>query len=245
MPKFFENESRLLADNCIALGEENAHHCARVLRMKCGEAVTVCIAGVDYACVIRDIAISGVLCEVMSSEKCTAEPSVNVTLFQCLPKGDKLETVIQKAVELGVYAIQPVLSRRCVSRPDEQKSKKKTDRYRKIALSACEQSGRGRIVEVMPTISFEKAVEMLPKYDTKILFFEGGGAPLREIVSTQSAGKQIAVLIGPEGGFDRSEVELAVQNGAVAATLGARILRTETAPIAALTAVMLLSGNMD
>lgn len=244
MPKFFENIS--LDDNEIfALNEENARHCAKALRSKSGDIITVCNGGIDYECEIENISGESVNCRVLSHARCAAEPSVSLTLYQCHPKGDKLESVIQKSVELGVYEICPVLSSRCVSRPDLKKSDKKCERYRKIAKSACEQSGRGRIVDVTPLTDFENALKRAENADVKIIFYEGGGKALKNIMENAGVYESVAVLIGPEGGFSEDEVESAMSHGFIAATLGKRILRTETAPLAAISAIMLLSGNLE
>lgn len=244
MPKFFENIA--LNDNEIfTLSEENSRHCAKALRSKAGDIITVCNGGIDYECEIENISEAHVNCRVVRHEYCAAEPDISLTLYQCQPKGDKLESVIQKSVELGVYEICPVLSSRCVSRPDDKKSSKKCERYRKIAKSACEQSGRGRIVDVLPLTDYDNALKNAEKADVKILFYEGGGEPIRDILQNCGEYKSVAVLIGPEGGFSEDEVELAKSHGFAAATLGKRILRTETAPLAAISAIMLLSGNLE
>lgn len=270
MPRFFEDLPPQVGDE-FCLNAENANHCAKALRMKTGEHICVCCGGTDYDCEIAEITENSVKCRAINSHKSDTEPSVFVTLYQCLPKGDKLETVIQKSVELGVYKIQPVLSSRCISRPDDKKSAKKLERLCKIAKSACEQSGRGRIIDVCPTVSFDSAVKQAAAADLAIMFYEGGGKPLHRIFADYTGnasnnngtnstndssgtsgtngingtGGSIAVLIGPEGGFSEDEVQKAAESGIIAATLGRRILRTETAPLAALTAIMLLTGNLE
>lgn len=246
MPRFFENICKSI-DEEFMLNDENSKHCSKVLRMQCGDEITVCNGGNDYECEIVFIDNSGVTCKVKNVCQSASEPDIDVTLFQCLPKSDKLETVIQKSVELGVGHIVPVLSSRCVSRPDDKKRDKKIERYNKIAKSACEQSGRGFIVSVGDIVSFDEMAKSLKNFDLAILFYEGGGMPISELIgsSNLASGSSVAIIIGPEGGFAENEVELAEVNGAQTATLGKRILRTETAPLAALTAIMLLSGNMD
>ncbi|MGN0114371.1 MAG: 16S rRNA (uracil(1498)-N(3))-methyltransferase [Acutalibacteraceae bacterium] len=249
MPRFFEDIAPQIGDEII-LNAENANHCAKALRMTIGEHICVCSGDMDYDCAITEICADTVKCRVIESQKSQTEPSVFITLYQCLPKGDKLETVVQKSVELGVYEIKPVLSSRCISRPDDKKSLKKTERLCKIAKSACEQSGRGRIVNVSPTVSFDTAVAEAAQADLAIMFYEGGGEPLGKVFAdfscdTNGTSASIAVLIGPEGGFSETEVQLAKSSGIITATLGKRILRTETAPLAALTAIMLLTGNLE
>lgn len=240
MPHFFEK----VEGDIVALSPENARHISGALRMRVGENITICHEGRNYSCELVTVEKDEVTAKVIDCNMNYSEPDVAVTLFQCVPKGDKLELVIQKAVELGVSEIVPVLSSRCVSRPDEKKALKKTERYKKIALSACEQSGRGKVVEVKDQISFKQALQMTKDFDTTILFYEGGGKPLKEIFSEQKP-KNVCVFIGPEGGFSDEEVTALEQNGAVVATLGKRILRTETAPLAALVSIMLLTDNMN
>ena len=237
MPHFFEKVS----GEIVQFSPENSKHIIGALRMNVGEKINVCDDGTEYECELVDVQKDSAKAKVLRSYKNENEPSVNVTLFQCVPKGDKLETVIQKAVELGVAQIVPVLSSRCVSRPDEKKAKKKTERYNKIALSASEQSGRGKVVNVCEQISFAAALKQLQQFDCTILFYEGGGESLKTIINNQ---KSFAIFIGPEGGFSPEEVEVLKANGATVATLGKRILRTETAPLAALSAIMLLTDNM-
>lgn len=240
MPRFFKE----YFDEETKITGEDGRHISRSLRMRIGETLTVCdTKGTDYLCEITDIVDTDVSLKILEKTESAGEPTLKVTLFQCIPKGDKLDTVVQKTVELGVTKIVPVLSEHCVSRPDEKSMKKKCARLNKIALEAAKQCGRGIIPEVVDMISFKNCCKELEKFDASILFYELGGKPIREIMNKDI--KNIAILIGPEGGFAKSEVELALEHGATAATLGKRILRTETAPLAALTSVMLLSGNLE
>lgn len=223
---------------------EDAIHIRKSLRKSVGEVITLCDkAGVEHNCLIDRINDEGIFVHEISKSECENEPSVEITLFAALTKGDKLETVIQKSVELGVTHIVPVLTSRCVSRPDGKSAIKKQARYQKIALQAAMQSRRAIIPDVSEIITLEKASTLLSNFDTSIFFFEGGGKSLREILSSQT--KKIAIFTGPEGGFEEREVELLAENGAVIATLGKRILRAETAPIAALAAIMLQTGNLE
>ena len=223
---------------------EDAIHIIKSLRKSVGEAVTLCdSSGVEHNCLIDRINDEGVFVHEISKTECQNEPSVEVTLFAALTKGDKLETVIQKSVELGISHIVPVLTSRCVSRPDAKSAAKKQARYQKIALQAAMQSRRAIIPDVSEIITLEKASKMLSDFDVAIFFFEGGGKSLKEILS--SPAKKIAIFTGPEGGFEEGEVELLAENGAVVATLGKRILRAETAPIVALAAIMFETGNLE
>jgi 16S rRNA (uracil1498-N3)-methyltransferase len=136
----------------------------------------------------------------------------------------------------------PTLTKRSVSRPDEKSAKKKGERYRKIALEAAQQSGRGVVPEISGQLTLKQAVQQ-DDSELKIVFYEGGGEKITSLIDSDV--KSVSIYIGPEGGFDESEVELLAQNGAKPATLGKRILRTQTAPVAALTAIMLLTGNLE
>jgi len=238
MPRFFKQS--IDVDNIVIDGDD-ARHIGRSLRMKCGEEITVCCCGIDYNCVIRSFSDSEVYLDLVDSAPCAAEPDIDVTLFQAVPKLDKLEFIIQKAVELGVNRIVPVLSRRCISRPDEKDFAKKLDRLNKIAECAAKQSGRGIIPEVMPIISYKNAVLQMKELDSCIILYENGGKSFDEIEFEGK--KSIGIVIGSEGGFDEQEVELAVNAGAESVWLGNRILRCETAPITALSILMFLTKN--
>lgn len=223
---------------------EDAVHITRSLRMSVGESITLCDSnGVEHICKIERICDDGVFVREMSQEERQNEPSVSVTLFAALTKGDKFENMIQKAVELGVHTIVPVLTERCISRPDEKNAVKKQQRYQKIAFQAAMQSHRNIVPKVESVCSIKQAAEKLSGFDTAILFYEGGGKPLSKVLANGE--KSIAVFTGPEGGFGENEVSLLTQSGAVCTTLGKRILRAETAPLAALSIIMFHTGNME
>lgn len=229
-------------ENRIILGEEQSRHIAKSLRMRLGDELMLsCGDGFDYSCVIDEITSDTVALNVCSRQPNHSEPTVNVSLYQGVPKGDKMEDIIQKCTELGICGITPTLTRRSVSRPDDKSAKKKNARYQKIALEAAQQSGRG----IVPAINQMTTLENAVKNDTaelKIIFYEGGGESLKTAIPSEVS--SVSIYIGPEGGFDEAEVELLKNSGAVVASLGARILRTQTAPVAALTAIMLLTDNM-
>ena len=230
-------------ENEIILDGEQARHIAKSLRMKKGDMLTVCdSSGSDYGCIIEETTKETVRLSVCYKQASNSEPDCKVRIYQANPKGSKLEDIIQKCVELGVYEITPVLTKRCVSRPDEKSAKKKTERYNKISLEAAQQSGRGIVPSVNELISLKQAVEE-DKSEIKIVFYEGGGEPLKSLIGENA--KSVSIYIGPEGGFEREEVDLIVSKGASAATLGKRILRTQTAPVAALSAIMLITGNLE
>ena len=223
---------------------EDAVHITKSLRMSVGEVITLCDSSKkEHLCKIERISSEGVEVRVVSEQECMNEPTVEVTLFAALTKGDKMETVIQKAVELGVHAVVPVLTDRCISRPDSKAATKKQQRYQKIAAQAAMQSRRAIIPKVHEITELKQAADMLTDFDKEILFYEGGGEPLRNIITPSD--KKIAVFTGCEGGFEESEVELLTDHGAVTATLGKRILRAETAPLAVLAVIMFHTGNLE
>lgn len=238
MPRFFIDPPSSFP---VTLAGEDARHISRSLRMTVGEELILCDGqGTDYQCAIESIGPDTVTARLLSSGPSKGEPSLFVTLYQGLPKSDKMELIVQKAVELGVSRIVPMLTSRCISRPDGKAASKKQDRWQKIAFEAAKQCGRGRIPEVAPLIPLTEAAR---GHDAiSILFYEGGGAPLSSLSIPQTG--RASIFIGPEGGFDASEVELLQQRGVIPATLGPRILRTETAPLAALSVLMFLSGNL-
>ena len=224
------------------LSGEQARHLTKSLRMKTGEMLTVTDgSGRDYGCQITNITKDTVTLAVCYEQASESEPTCAVTIYQGVPKGTKLEEILQKCTELGAVRIVPTLTKRCISRPDDKSAKKKNERYQKIALEAAQQSGRGIVPEIAPMKSLKEAIAE-DTCDTKIVFYEGGGAPLGEIVKKDT--KSVSVYIGPEGGFDADEVALLTAHGAAQATLGKRILRTQTAPVAALSVIMYITGNL-
>ena len=240
MPRFFTNE---IDENNITLTGSDAVHVGRSLRMKPGEPLTVCCGGIDYNCEISEITSDTVYLSLKEKVVCAAEPNIEVTLFQAVPKMDKLEYIIHKSVELGVSRIVPMLTRRCVSRPDERDFAKKLARLNKIAAEAAKQSGRGIIPQVTPIVSYKKALEMMKELDRNVLLYEEeGGVSFGEVDLTGA--KTVGLVIGSEGGFDCEEAEACTAVGAAQVWLGKRILRCETAPITALSILMFLTNNM-
>ena len=237
---FTDNE---ITSDIYRVDGENAKH-LRVLRVRTGEAVTlVTPAGIQCDGEIAEITSSDIAVKILSKRPCENEPDVFVTLFQALPKGDKMDYIVQKCVELGVSRIVPVLSARCVSRPDKRSFAKKRERWQKIALQAAMQSRRGIIPEVTDCLSFEQAVDASRENDANIFFYEMGGEPVKAILKEKPA--FLGMFIGSEGGFEEAEAALAVESGAKAATLGKRILRAETAPLAALSVIMYQTDNFS
>lgn len=241
MPRFFCDA--IAGGKAVITGEEAAH-IARSLRMQPGERLTLSDGqGTDFDCVLDLVTPQEVFLTVLESYPCRTEPSVYVRLYMAMPKAEKLELIVQKAVELGVGEIIPVLTRRCVSRPDPKSFEKKRVRLARIAAEAAKQSGRGRIPQVREMIDLRPALEEMAARPGAMLFYERSTAPMREVLDRIEG--EASLLIGAEGGFDESEVELALSMGIPSLTLGPRILRCETAPMAALSVLMYHTGNMN
>ncbi len=241
MPRFFIAEE---PSGEYFVGGENGAHITRSLRMRPGERLTLCAGtGKDFLCTILECESGGALIRVEEIRKSLGEPAVSVTVCQCWPKGDKLETVVQKSVELGAKAIWPLESARCVARPDVKSLERKLARLQKIALEAAQQSGRGAVPQVLPVAPLKQALETAAE-SGKILFcYEKGAAGFRKAV--RDAGDHLFLFVGPEGGFATEEAALAESLGAKLLTLGPRILRTETAPLAALSAILYEKGEFE
>lgn len=221
---------------------EDARHIEKSLRMKTGESITLVDSDhIQHNGVIDDITSGNITVKILESFECIQEPSVKVTLYQALPKGDKMDTIVQKAVELGVTEIVPVISARCISRPDEKSMNKKIARWQKIALQASQQSRRGLIPVVREAVSFKQAVNSLDSNDCNIIFYECGGDKVSNIIKPD---KPVNMFIGSEGGFEEQEVQSVIEKGGCAATLGKRVLRAETAPLTALSVIMYETGNL-
>ena len=239
MTRFFVSPEELGSEHLQLMGANATH--AKVLRLKAGEQVLVCDGeGRECLCAVRD---SNWNLEVLERRESDSEPGVRVSVYMAFPKADKLEHVIQKATELGVYEIVAFPSARCVSKPDEKSLRKKLERWQKIAASTAEQSGRGRIPRVVILPSFAEALKRGGESALPMLFYENERAPTLHMALTGAEWKTAALLTGPEGGLEEKEVEKAMAAGWKVCTLGRRILRCETAPLCALSAVMYAAGE--
>lgn len=238
MARFFV-DSQEMAGNFLVLTGENAAH-GKVLRLKNGDEVTVCDGqGQECRCTVSDVSPGQISLVVRNREASRSEARVQVRVFMAFPKADKLEHVIQKATELGAYEIVAFPSARCVSRPDEKALGKKLERWQKIAASAAEQSGRGRIPRVTVLPSYREALKEAARAEIPILFYENeDGYTLSMALSEHPGFGTVSLMTGPEGGLEQTEVEQATAAGLRVCTLGRRILRCETAPLCALSAVM-------
>ena len=237
MPRFFVSNAQINAGTVTITGED-AHHISRALRMAAGEHITVADSTATvYDCVLTEFLPDAVLAEVVSATPAATEPPCHITLYQALPKGDKLDTVIQKAVECGVSHIVPFESERCVARVKAEAEDKKLIRRNRIATEAAKQCGRGALPQVYASVDFRAMLDMAATADLVLFCFEGEDTrPISRVLAEKAprAGARIALVIGSEGGFSATEAELARARGFFMVGLGPRILRTETAPIFAL-----------
>ena len=239
MPRFFTEAP---AGDIAAVTGADGVHIRRALRMREGERLTLCDGqGTDYLCRITGFDGDTVLLRVEERIKNRTEPSVRVTLYMGLPKADKLEWVIQKAVELGAAAVVPVLTARSIVKFDPRDAQKKRERWQKIAAEAAGQTGRGIIPAVEAPLRFADACARFSS-ERVLTFYEGGGEPLDRLLTGEEPA--LSLFVGPEGGIAPEELAAMQAAGAEVATLGPRILRCETAPVAALAVVMSLTGNM-
>lgn len=240
MYHFFVSEEQINGENAYIEGSD-VNHIANVLRMKPGEELLISVKGDwDYLCKIVDIETDRVNLKVLESME-QRELPVNITLLQGIPKSDKLEMIIQKAVELGVSEIIPVKTKRVVVKIDEKKVDTKVNRWNAIAESAAKQSKRSIVPKVYEPMSIDNALEIVKDFGVKLIPYENadGIDKTRKILDNMDKTKNIAVFIGPEGGFEELEVERIKNSGFEVITLGKRILRTETAGLALLSNIMI------
>lgn len=244
MPRFFLSPSELSGSSAALTGENAAH--AKVLRLKSGDEVTLCDgAGNVYRGSVSEIDGGRIRLAVQDRIPVRSEPVLRVSVYMAYAKSDKLEHVIQKATELGAYQIVAFPCSRCVSRPEDKSLDRKLDRWRKIAASAAEQSGRARIPAVRAVPTFQDAVHAACHAGFACLLYENEQHRSLRAAIGQGGFLSAAVMTGPEGGFDPAEVHLAEAAGMQICSLGPRILRCETAPLCALTALMFAAGELE
>ena len=243
MPRFFMAGTNILGGMAIMKGRDAEH--VRVLRLRPGEDMIICDGqGTDYKCRLVKADKEQVEAEVIEVVRCPAEPSVKVTVLCGLPKGDKTDYIIQKSVEAGAEEILFFNSDRCAARPD--KPEKKLERWQRIAEEAAKQSGRGIIPQVGWAGDFAGALDVAVKKELGLFMYETGEREaLNDVLGANSGIASAAIITGPEGGFAQFEADLARIAGLHICSMGERILRCETAPVVALTAVMYATGNLS
>lgn len=249
MPRFFVSPEAVdcvgvnadgIPSGTITVGGDDAAHMTKVLRMKPGEHVTVCdMAGHDYETVVVSTG-NTVILDITGVKPSENEPPYRAVVYQALVRGDRFDTVLQKATELGVYAIVPVITSRCTVKLDigSADCRKKLDRWQRIVYEAAKQCGRGIIPTVREPMKYRDAVEDAARADMPLFCYEGEGtSPLPVCMDAVKKPETVSIMIGPEGGYAAEEAEYAAQTGMVMTGLGKRILRTETAPAFVLSCV--------
>ncbi len=247
MRRFFTDPQNIKEN--IAEIFEDSKHIEKVLRMKKGDEILVFDgSGFEYKAKLISIEKKVCKAEIFEKKICESEPFVKITLFQALPKSGKMETIIQKAVELGVFKIVPVITERCVVKIEKSDAaSEKTERWNKVSVEASKQCGRGKIPSVELPVKFSEAIEMLLKEDLSIMPYEelghSGELGLKKLLKENEKASSIGIFIGPEGGFSTEEAEFAVSKGINTVGLGKRILRTETVASALIPVIMFEKGE--
>lgn len=245
MQHFFVPPSQVEETEIVVLGSD-VNHMKNVLRMRPLEEVMISDGNnCRYLCRIKSYSKDSqgdarALLDIVKRETVDTELTSKIYLFQGLPKQDKMELIVQKAVELGVYEIIPVATKRSVVKLDEKKARKKTERWQEIAKSAAKQAGRGMIPEVTDVFSWKEALDHARKLDVVLIPYElaEGMEETKKVIASIRPGQSVGIFIGPEGGFEKEEIHQAMSEGAAAITLGKRILRTETAGLTTLSVLM-------
>ena len=234
MPRFFVDDAAV-TENAVAIAGADAHHIARSLRMAVGDGITVCTAGGrELSCRLTRIRDDLCEAEILSATDAEGEPPTAIRLFVAYPKGDKLETVVQKATELGALTVTPFTSAFVVRKPRPEKIAAETERLNRIALEAAKQCRRGAIPTVTPPLSFREMLNEAKQAELPLFCFEGEGTRSLPALLPDTPPKTVSVVTGSEGGFSEDEAEAARSAGLLLAGLGKRILRCETAPLFAL-----------
>lgn len=248
MPKFFVRQNQV-DDDKIVINGQDVKHIRNVLRAKVGEELEICNSetGENFLCSISEFNEDKIWCNIEQKIQEETESNVNVTIFQGLPKADKMEYIIQKSVELGVYDITPVDMKRCVVKLDEKNANKKIERWQKISEVAAKQCGRNIIPQINNVINIKKLCEIVENYDIVLVAYENEennslknelSQIKNTIINNQSQEFKIGIVIGPEGGLEKQDVENLKRSGAKIITLGKRILRTETVALNVLSIIM-------
>ena len=244
MPKFFVTTNQI-EGNTIIIQNEDVNHIKNVLRVKVGDTIDICDCDTskNYICKIEQIEEKNIYCHIIEEIQSNVEPHIQVSIFQGLPKADKMELVIQKSVELGAYDITPVEMKRCVVKLNEKDKIKKIQRWQKISEGAAKQSGRDRIPRINSIINIKTLCENIKEYDLVLVAYENEKVntlkqELKKIRQNENKEMKIAIVIGPEGGIDKEEIAKFEEYHAKIITLGNRILRTETVALNMLSIIM-------
>ena len=241
MPKFFVNEEQIQKEDVKVIGND-VKHIKNVLREKVGNELIICNTSnkKDYLCKIEEISEEYIKCKIEKELENNSESNIQVTIMQGLPKADKMELIIQKSVELGANSIIPVNMKRCVVKLEGKDEIKKNERWQKIAESAAKQCGRGFIPEVKHLINVKEICNWINEYDVIIVAYENEkeNTLKAELKKLKATDLKIGIVIGPEGGFEESDIKLLKESGAKIVTLGDRILRTETVALNVLSIIM-------
>ena len=244
MPKFFVTTNQIEGKK-ISIQNEDVNHIKNVLRAKIDDTIEICdsITSKNYICKIKQIEDKQIYCHIVEEIASNVEPHIQVSIFQGLPKADKMELVIQKSVELGVYDITPVEMKRCVVKLNDKDKIKKIQRWQKISEGAAKQSGRDRIPTIHPVMNIKAVCENIKEYDLVLVAYENEKEntlkqELKNIKQDQNKQMKIAIIIGPEGGIDKEEIAKFEEYNAKIITLGNRILRTETVALHMLSVIM-------
>lgn len=244
MPRFFVNKDSVLGSKVILTGSD-INHIIKVLRKDIGDIIEVVDgSGYRYEAKIISITKQELIAEILVKQIEAAE-KVKVTIFQSIPKSDKMETIIQKCTELGASRIVPFISERTVVTMDNEKIDKKLQRWRKIAQEACKQCKRAIIPEVTYIYSLQDILDEVSMYDLSIVAYEKEKISIKKILKGNTNITNISIIIGPEGGFTETEIKQLIEGGVYAVSLGKRILRTETAGMAVLCIIMYELGEME
>lgn len=245
MHKFFVSPSDIDGNQIIIKGDD-VIHITRVLRLRENDEILINGGyGREYICKIKSSDKNSVISTIEESYANSSEPPVSITLFQGFPKAQKMDLIVQKSVEIGVIKIQPVITQRTVVRLEDRDITSKVERWGKIAAEAAKQSNRGIIPEVLFPISFEEALRSLKAMDLAVIPYENEeNRGIKDVIREKNSIKTVGIIIGPEGGFDDSEVNECVENNIIPVTLGPRILRTETAGFVASSFILYEIGDM-
>ena len=237
MPRFFA-PSDAFSDGKIYIVGDDAHHIARSLRMAEGDALTVCdMHGCEHSCRLIKIRDEECIAEILNSKQADTEPPCLIALFMAYPKGDKLETVIQKSVELGASRIIPFESERCIKIPKSEKLERVLERYNRIATEAAKQCGRATLPVVEAPTTISRLKDRAGEFDLPLFCYEGDGTVSLKSALDRDGVKKISAVVGCEGGFSEREAKMLIEAGFIPVNLGPRILRCETAPSYVLSAI--------